>query len=185
MGTEANRLVDSVEEARMALLDGVATLGSSQSAFKPSPAEWSIEEILEHLYLAELGGITKIWAALQDARSGRCWTGPLSNRGKPIEEIIALTWNAKETAPPVATPHFGGPLVAWVAALRSLRVPLRELAGELTDAELGQVVFPHFLSGPLDARQRLEFLRFHIERHLGQIQSIRQRPGFPWGARPV
>jgi len=182
MGTEANRLVDSVEQAREALLDAVATLGSTQAAFKPSPVEWSIEEILEHLYLAELGGITKIWAALQDARAGRRWSGPLPNQGKPIEEIIASTWKTKETAPPVATPHFGGPLVAWVAAIRSLRVPLRELAGELKDAELGQVVFPHFLSGPLDARQRLEFLRFHIERHLGQIRSIQQCAGFPRGA---
>lgn len=183
MGTEAHRLVDSIEEARTALLDAVAGLGSVQAAFKPAAGAWSIEEILEHLYLAELGGITKIWAALQDARSGRGWAGALPNQGKPIEEVIALTWKAKETAPPVATPHFGGPLVAWVAALRSLRAPLRELAEELADAELGQVVFPHFLSGPLDGRQRLEFLRFHIQRHLAQIQSIQQCQGFPGGAR--
>jgi hypothetical protein len=40
-------------------------------------------------------------------------------------------------------------------------------------------VYPHFLSGPLDARQRLEFLRFHIERHTAQVWRVRSSHGFP------
>jgi hypothetical protein len=45
------------------------------------------------------------------------------------------------------------------------------------DAE--SVVFPHFLSGPLDAGQRIHFLRFHIERHRRQIAALMTGPGFP------
>lgn len=179
MQTDVSRLVNSVEQARRALLDSVSDLDEAQAAFKPTAVEWSATEVIEHLYLAEISGLTKIWAALNDARSGHVWTEDLPNRGKSIEEVINATWKPKETAPPIATPHIGGPLAAWVSALRSLTGPLRDLSTQLKDEELERIVFPHFLSGPLDARQRLEFLRFHIERHASQVRRIRASPGFP------
>ena len=179
MHTDVNRLVESVEQARAALLRAVSQLDEAQAAFKPAPTEWSVTEILEHLYLAEISGITKIWAAVDDAHSGRYWKEALPNRGKSIEEVIDATWKPKEVAPPIATPHIGGPLAAWVSALRSLVGPLRDLCAQLKDEELERVVFPHYLSGPLDARQRLEFLRFHIERHAAQARRIQTSVGFP------
>ena len=178
MATDVDALVLSVERARSALLESVVDLRDDQGAFKPSADEWSIAEILEHLFLAELGGITKVWAALDDLRAGKRWSGELPNRGKRIDEIIAATWRPKETAPPVATPHWGGPLAAWISAQRCLTQLLRDLATQLDGQSLDTIVFPHFLSGPLDARQRLEFLRFHIERHLEQVQRVRSHPSF-------
>ena len=62
MPDELKTLVTSVEEARSAVLKAAAALTDEQGAFKPRDA-WSIAEILEHLYLAELSGVTKIWAA--------------------------------------------------------------------------------------------------------------------------
>jgi hypothetical protein len=53
---------------------------------------------------------------------------------------------------------------------------VRERLGTLLQGlELEDVVFPHFLSGPLDAKQRLEFLRFHI----GQIEEVNRSFGGP------
>jgi hypothetical protein len=71
------------------------------------------------------------------------------------------------------------PLAAWVSSQRSLTHLLRDLATELEGHSLDAMVFPHFLSGPLDARQRLEFLRFHIERHSEQVRRVRSLPSFP------
>ena len=172
MASEVQHLVDAVERSRTALLAMVSALVVIQ---KPSPDEWSVAEILEHLYLAELGGITKIWAALDGVRAGKVWDGHLPNRGRTIEEVVAATWKPKEMAPAVAAPHFGGPLAAWVAALRSLQPLLRDLATALEGHDLDAIVYPHALSGPLDARQRLQFLRFHIDRHIGQIQRVQAR----------
>ena len=45
--------------------------------------------------------------------------------------------------------------------------------------DLTTIVYPHYLSGPLDGRQRLEFLRYHMERHLAQIERVRAHPNFP------
>jgi hypothetical protein len=182
--TEVQRLVESVERTRAILLASVAELSDIQGGFKASADEWRIVEILEHLYLAELGGITKTWSALNDVRAGRLWSGPLPHRGKSIEEVIAATWKPKEVAPSTATPRFGGPLAAWRTAFRHLPSLLQDLADELEGQRLEDIVFPHLISGPLDARQRLEFLRFHIERHTAQVQHVRSSTGFPASVGP-
>jgi hypothetical protein len=56
---------------------------------------------------------------------------------------------------------------------------LDRLAGVLDGLDPETVLFPHFLSGPLDARQRVDFLRFHIQRHRKQIEALIAEPGFP------
>jgi hypothetical protein len=176
---DATTLIQSVEKSRAALLNSVAGLSEAQATFRPAEGQWSVIEILEHLYLAEVSGVTKIWAALDGLRAGRVWTEGLPNRGKSIEDVVASTWKPKEVAPPIATPHIGGPLEFWVSATRSLPGILSDLGGQLEGMNLEEVVFPHYLSGPLDARQRLEFLRFHIERHADQIRRVRISAGFP------
>ncbi|MEP6619685.1 MAG: DinB family protein [bacterium] len=172
-------LIAAVEEARSQLLHAVRDMNEAQSRFKPVDGVWSVVEIVEHLYLAELSGVTKIWTAADTVRNGVRWLDPLPNSGKPVEQIIAETWKAREIAPPIATPHIGGPLSFWCAAHATLTAMLRQLGDRLDGLVLEDVVFPHYLSGPMDARQRLEFLRFHIERHHAQAQQVMAHPAFP------
>ena len=172
-------LIDAVERSRTSLVAAVANLRADQATFKPSPNEWSIVENIEHLYLAEISGLTKIWAAAKQGRAGRPWTEGLPHRGKSIETVIAETWKPKEIAPGLATPHIGGPLEAWISSLQSLAAVLADLGRELDGLDLEAIVFPHYLSGPLDGRQRLEFLRFHMDRHLEQIRRIQMAPEYP------
>lgn len=173
------RLVSSIERSRNTVIDTVGNFRPEQSTFKPSPDEWSIVEIVEHLYLAEVSGLTKIWAAARQVRAGVAWSDARPHHGKSIEDVVATTWKPKELAPGIATPHIGGPLEAWISSLRSLRAVLADLATELEGLDLEAIVFPHYLSGPLDGRQRLEFLRFHMERHLEQIRRLQSHSAFP------
>ena len=172
-------LIESVERARERVINAVKDLRPDQAMVKPSPEIWSIVENVEHLYLAELSGLTKIWAAAIQVRSGSRWTENRPNDGQSIETVVDRTWKAREVAPAIATPHIGGPLSAWVSCLKSLRPVLLDLAKELEGIDLQSIVYPHYLSGPLDGRQRLEFLRFHMERHLAQIQRVQAHPQFP------
>jgi hypothetical protein len=174
-----HELVDGVERARDNVIDAVKDLRPDQAAFKPSPDTWSIVENLEHLYLAEVSGVTKIWAAADQVRAGVQWTDARPNDGQPIEAVVERTWKQREIAPPIATPHIGGPLSVWISCLRSLRPVLSDLARELETVDLRAIVYPHYLSGPLDGRQRIEFLRYHMERHHAQIERIRSHPRFP------
>jgi hypothetical protein len=176
--TEVEALIQLIEDARDHLLHAVDGLTEAQAAFKPAPDQWSIVEVVEHLYLAELSGVAKIWAAREALRAGRGWHDARPNAGQHIESIIDATWQPREVAPPIATPHIGGPLAFWIACTRSLTPILAALGAQLEDVALDEIVFPHFLSGPLDGRQRLEFLRYHIERHLKQIDAIRATSGF-------
>ena len=172
-------LVERVEQARDRVIRAVKDLRPDQVTFKASPDTWSIVENVEHLYLAELSGITKIWAAADQVRAGAEWADPRPNHGQSIEAVIERTWRPSEIAPPIATPHVGGPLSAWISCLQSLRPVLADLANELQALDLEAIVYPHYLSGPLDGRQRLEFVRYHMERHLAQIQRMRSHPQFP------
>jgi hypothetical protein len=96
-----------------------------------------------------------------------------------MEEVVLRTWKPKETAPPIATPHIGGPLTYWIEYLNLSQGLLERLGPALQGLDLSKVLFPHFISGPLDAGQRLQFLAFHIRRHHGQIRSMMQAPDFP------
>jgi len=172
-------LVAAVERARTGVIDTVKDLRPDQATFKPSPDEWSIVENVEHLYLAEISGLTKIWAAARQVRAGAAWMDARPNHGKSIEDVVATTWKPKEVAPGIATPHIGGPLEAWISSLGSLRSVVADLARELDGLDLEAIVFPHYLSGPLDGRQRLEFLRFHMDRHIEQIRRIQSHSAYP------
>jgi hypothetical protein len=72
-----------------------------------------------------------------------------------------------------------GPLAFWIMMLRANQGLLRALGQAREGHALDAIHYPHPISGPLDMRQRLEFLRFHLDRHRKQIEAIRFHPGFP------
>jgi hypothetical protein len=166
-------LIKHVVEERSRLVSLVAGLGSKQVNHKPTPQTWSANENLEHLVLAEMSGVSKIWSAAQGVREGKpVWKGEHTNRGLSIEEVVARTWKPKEIAPPLVAPKFGGPASYWLEALRHSQLLLDRLEPVLDGLDIEMVIFPHFLSGPLDAGQRIDFLRFHMLRHRGQIEKM-------------
>ena len=183
-------LVADVAAARRRVIGAVAGITAAQEAFRPGPESWSIPQVVEHLVLATQAGINLIWQAAEGVRRGRpVWRGDAVHRGAAIEEVIARTWELTEAgprtwktaerAPENAVPRTGGPLAYWAACLEATQPVLDRLPAVLAGLDLQAVVYPHVLSGPLDARQRLEFLRWHLDHHLQQIQDITAAPGFP------
>ena len=178
--SEVEKLITEARAARRRVVDAARSLSSEQGAFKPSPERWSVAEILEHLVLAEHLGINFIWKAVDGFRRGMSsGKGKSSNWGLTIEQVIEKTWKPKEKAPDSATPRLGGPVQYWIAALDACQPVLERLGAELETLNLSEIIYPHFLSGPLDARQRLEFFRFHLDRHLKQIEALKEDTGFP------
>jgi len=177
-------LIHEIAEARRRLIATIANLTPAQAAFKPAPEEWSVLENVEHVVLAEISGVSKIWQAADSFREGTLvFTGEHTNQGLSIDEVVARTWKPKEIAPPIATPHIGGPLQYWISCSESCQSVLDRLGTALDGLDLERVIFPHFLSGPLDARQRLEFLRFHLDRHRAQILRLFDHELFPGAPR--
>lgn len=171
---EVQQLVNEIAAARQDLLRAVDQLTPGQGAFRPNPDSWSVAEVLEHLVWAELGGLNSMMTAIEAWRRGEpVWTAENPNRGKSIEEIVRDTWREKETAPESAEPTMGGPLPYWVALFRASQQVAERVAEEIRADELDDVIYPHFLSGPLTMRQRLEFLRYHMQHHMPQVGALR------------
>ena len=73
---------------------------------------------------------------------------------------------------------FGGPLAYWKEAFALCERLLEALHLALEGLDVENVIYPHLISGPLDLGQRLEFLRFHTDRHYGQIERVKRTPSF-------
>jgi hypothetical protein len=173
-------LLADVADARLRYLTELEDFTENQAQWKPAPDAWSAVENTEHLFWAEQGGIFGMWKLLNAYWVGAPgYAGELPHRGLAIEEIVARTWQPKELVPAVAAPRLGGPLGFWKASLMSLQLPLQGLVHELGDLDPETIIHPHPISGPLDVRQRLQFLRFHIDRHRRQVAALRQEAQFP------
>lgn len=177
---ELTRLKGEVEAARKSYLDSVRNFTTVQGSFKPEENVWSAAEITEHLYHAEVGGIAGMWKALEGARVGNPpWKEDHLNKGLTIEQVIEKTWQPKEKVPEGAGPRMFGPIKFWINALESCQHLLNYLADNLKGEQLELLIYPHPISGPMDIRQRFEFLRFHMDRHRLQVEKLKQHPIFP------
>lgn len=172
MNTVQN-LIAQVSEARSQYLHLISAVDELQAEWKPGKEAWNVIEITEHLFWAEQGALNGMWKTLFAIRNGSLTKSyDFIYRNLSIEEIINLSWKEKETAPAVAAPRIGGTLAFWSVSLRSLQFILEEFGKEIKEDELRLQAHPHPISGPLDFQQRIEFLRFHINRHHHQVTEL-------------
>lgn len=173
-------LTTEVAIARKNFIVAASGLTPDQASFKPSPDEWSIVDNVEHMVWAEMGGINGIWKTFNAIKSGKpIWTGEAVHHGLPIETIITKTWKEKEIVPEVAKPRWGGNVQYWIIALQNCQRLLEELGKVLANEDVEKIIYPHAISGPLNVIQRMEFLRFHLNRHQKQIERIKSDSNFP------
>ncbi|MBZ5527448.1 MAG: DinB family protein [Acidobacteriia bacterium] len=173
MNSTVSNLIHQAASARVRLLATTAQLTEEEAGLKPGNEQWSISNIVEHLVLSEHYELNKLWQTMEEARSGKKWSGEHIHRGLSIEEVIARTWKPQEQTPPYALPRIGGPLAYWKECLICSQSILDVLGNCLEGLDLESMIFPHPLAGPLDARQRLELIRLHMDRHVAQIERIR------------
>lgn len=171
--SNVSHLINEVGTARNEFIACIRNIGEQQAAFKPSDNCWSIIDNTEHLFWAEHGGIYGMWKTLYAIRNGTVErTYESAHKDWGIEKIIAETWKEKEIVPVVAAPRMGGTLAFWQSSLSNLQQVLEDFGRDLQDDELRLLAHPHPISGAMDFQQRLEFLRFHIQRHHRQVLSI-------------
>ena len=167
------QLTDEVAVSRNNYLQRINAFTEKQAQWKPAPEVWNVIEITEHLFWAEQGGIVGMWKTLHAIREGRmARVTESSHKEMPVQQIIDLTWQAKEIVPPIAAPRFGGPIAFWHQSLASLQPLLELFAQDLEEIDLRTLAHPHPISGDMDYQQRFEFLAFHINRHAQQVDAL-------------
>ncbi len=171
--------IEAADAARRRIIDANRGLAAAQAAFKAAGG-WSVQAHIEHLVLSEQRGVQRIWLAAEALRRGApLQVGEAVHRGRPIEAVIARTWKPKEKAMAETDPVGEGPLSYWIARYEACQTTLGRIPQVLSGLDPSQVLDLHYLSGPLDAYQRLEFLRFHTDRHYDQVERLKRTEGFP------
>ena len=168
-------LFGALDATRARLTASVAGLGEGQEHFRPAPERWSIADIFEHLAMAEAGSVTLFDKLLQKAEA----EGRTRAAGDPFAPVSIV-----EQAAPFRGQKFQSPdqirptgQVALADSLDSLRDSLeriRALRPRLERADCAEQRFPHPLFGPLNLYQWLLFTAAHEERHLTQINALRE-----------
>ncbi|MBV8391531.1 MAG: DinB family protein [Mucilaginibacter sp.] len=170
---KVSQLISEVATARNSYISLIENINEPYASVRPAEGQWCMVDTTEHLFWAEQGAIYGMWKILYAIRNGTAErTYESAHKDWSIEKIIAETWKEKEQVPAVAAPRLGGTLAFWKSSLSNLQQVLEAFGNDIQDDELRLQAHPHPISGAMDFHQRLEFLRFHIQRHQGQVESI-------------
>jgi hypothetical protein len=173
-------IYEDLDATRARLVGAVERLTAEQHAFRPTPERWSVAEIIEHLSIVE-GRVARVVGKMlgkleaSDARAVGSPFGPVS-----VSEFVERSRTEKYKAPDEIRPK-GAPLADSLAHLRDSRAALRGLRERVERVDGARAHFPHPVWGPLDLYQWLAFVGAHEQRHLDQIEALKEAMGAPRG----
>jgi len=153
-------------------------LSEEQYGFSPAPERWSVAQLVEHLSIVE-GNV----AALLDKLLGKAEesgaeaaaaVGGGAFEPVSIEEFVERTRAVKLEAPERIRPTGTLALADSLARLRESRAALHTLRPRVERADGHAIRFPHPAWGSLDLYQWLLFVGAHEDRHLSQIEALKE-----------
>lgn len=157
--------MENIMEAREKVLKSVEFLNDEELNMIPEKGKWSIAQVLEHLYLTEKDIVDGIVETLSKDEYIRTET-------KPIQIILDRT--IKRVAPTHLTPSNTFQTMNELRRkLEESRKALMESVEGVCEEELEQKSFIHRKYGLLSIRQWISLIGYHEERHLEQIEEIK------------
>jgi hypothetical protein len=153
-----------IQEARNELLDYLSNIQEETAAFKGDKEEWSILDILEHLYVIECLITDEIKKILKSNER------KLAPRIKPLESTLDRSnkFKAPENMMPKSEFKSLKEAKSKLAASRdSLLEVLKKY--DVDDFNLNSGRHPAF--GTINVAQWIEFIGLHEKRHLAQIKE--------------
>jgi uncharacterized damage-inducible protein DinB len=170
-----NEIYEHIDRARARLVAAVEGLTDEQQAFTTAPERWSVAQVCEHLAMVE-GNVV----ALLDKLLGKA-EAPGDSAGAggtfepvSIEEFVERSRAVKFEAPERIRPSGALPVADSLARLRDTRAALHALRPRVERADGRALSFPHPAWGALDLYQWLLFVAAHEDRHLAQIEALKQ-----------
>jgi hypothetical protein len=167
-------IYEHIDRTRARLLSAVEGLSDEQQAFSPAPDRWSVSQLCEHLSIVE-GNVVRLLGKLLDKaeESGAASVTPDSFDPVSIEEYVERARVVKYEAPERIRPT-GLALADSLSRLKDSRAALQALRPRVDRADGRALRFPHPAWGPLDLYQWLLFIGAHEDRHLAQIDALKQ-----------
>ena len=165
----------ALDATRARLTASVEGLGEGQEHFRPAPERWSIADIFEHLAIAEASSVKLFDRLLQKAEAEGC-TRAEGDPFAPVSIVEQATpfRGQKFQSPEQIRPTGEVPLAASLASLDQSLEQIRALRPRLERADCAEQRVPHPIFGPLNLYQWLVFTAAHEERHLAQINALKE-----------
>ncbi|CDQ40786.1 hypothetical protein M948_17970 [Virgibacillus sp. CM-4] len=160
-------MVQINEQARETLLSEVSGLTDEQLNLKPSTDQWSVKQILEHLFLME-AAITK--TIQQQIILGDTKTVD----EKPIH--FTVNRSVKVDAPEFAIPSEAfATLEEMKQKLAASHEGLQNLEKTADKKTLREKAYPHPAFGELSLYQYIPFVGYHEMRHIEQLKEVKAK----------
>jgi len=180
MHTKLAEIAQLINDYRTLLLKSVNPLSQSQLDWRANEDEWSIGEVLDHLFLVETRSSKVISKYATELKDKNISAPPLDGSAlASLDQFQIETVLTKRKAPEFLVPRTGIAKAELLAQLEECRVRLLEIIGALDAYDLHQFHFPHPVLGKIDLYQWIIFIGKHERRHLTQVETILARTEFP------
>lgn len=173
---DREKAVKYLDQTRDGVVSATKGLSEEQMKFKPAPDRWSIEEIVEHITLAEGFLLSNDQEKVMKAPAGAADRDTV----KIDAMVLAMVPDRshKATAPPPMVPKdqwTGAEAVDQFLKARAKTLEFLQNTPDLRD----HVVTGPPLNQPMDAYEWILFIGAHSERHTKQILEVKADPNFP------
>lgn len=180
--SDRGRILTELQASRKQFLDSIAGLSQAQWTYKAGPDRWSIAEVSEHIIAAEdyIGSGLKGPLLSSPADPAKAEKRQPSNSMIDEKVLVMLRDRSqKATAPGEITPKgiYKTPQDA-VDAFNAARDKTVEYV-KTTQGDYRDHFFSPLPGAELDGVQGFLFLAGHNERHVEQIEEVKQSPGYP------
>ena len=162
------RRLDSVHQK---LLGTVSPLGPELYSQRPGEGQWSVAEIVHHLYLVEERVIKDLEGAI--AREPR----RVGFLRRFIPTSIVASRLIRVQAPKAVKPMDAPVKEVGIANLDRARNALKTLCANHGSERFRQLVFKHPFLGDIDGVATVSFVGYHEQRHYKQIREVLKQLG--------
>jgi hypothetical protein len=169
---ERQRLLSHLEMTEQWLVSELDGVSSAQLTFRATPDSWSIQDVVEHLAIAE----PQYWQQVQDSLKQ-----PVGYKADTTD--AAILWygidrtNRQKTGE-ARVPHGTFPSAKEsLAAFRKLRATIAQFAKSSEEDLRGR----QLKGGNMDVYQWVLMISTHSQRHIMQIREVKAHAGYPKG----
>jgi len=160
------RTLRRLDRIHQKLIATIAPIGAEEFSRRPAPEQWSVAEIVQHLYLVEDRVIKDLRRGLahEPQRVG------LLRRLIPTSIVASRLLRVK--APSAVNPLAVLDKDTAIENFQQARNSLSELCATQGPARFRQIVFNHPFLGRIDGVATVSFVGYHERRHHKQILEV-------------
>jgi hypothetical protein len=169
---ERQRLLSHLAMTEQWLVSELDGLSSAQLTFRMTPESWSIQDVVEHLAIAE----PQYWQQVQDSLKQ-----PVGYKADTTDAAIlwyGIDRSNRQKTGEARVPHGTFPgVMESLASFRKLRSSITQFAKSSEEDLRGR----QLKGGNMDVYQWVLMISTHSQRHIMQIREVKAHAGYPKG----